>query len=294
MTDVGGALSAFPCLAVDIGASKIEAAVVARNGSIQARERVDVASYPHELFDALVDLLKRVRADHVIDVIGVGCAGPMTRGGVTVSPLNIAQWRLFPLQQKLRDALNTEVYVDGDARALALAEGAFGAARDIDSYLSMVVSTGVGGAFVLNGRLLDGATGNAGHVGHLNVVTNGALCSCGARGCLEAEASGWAIESRTGRSASDADQATRLRTGELVGRAVGTLSSVLDFRSCFVAGSVALGFGDEFFVEANKAARTVAMMPYSHDVEIRKSQLGNDGPLLGAALVGWRGASCED
>jgi hypothetical protein len=66
---------------------------------------------------------------------------------------------------------------------------------------------------------------------------------------------------------------------------------VLDFSQCFIAGSVALGFGDDFFFEANKSARSVAMMSYSHDVEIHRSQLGADGPLLGAALVGWRGAS---
>ncbi len=106
----------------------------------------------------------------------------------------------------LREALGVDVYIDGDARALALAEGAYGGAKDTSSYLSMVVSTGVGGGIVLNGALLDGDTGNAGHVGHLNVVRDGALCSCGAYGCLEAEVSGRAIEERTGRPAEEADQ----------------------------------------------------------------------------------------
>lgn len=291
MIDVGGARNASPCLALDIGATKVEAAMVARDGTLGPRARLDVAQHPSDLFGALVELAQRVRGEQSIEVIGVGCAGPMTRGGETVSPLNIPLWRGFPLRQSLREALNAEVHVEGDARALALAEGVFGAARDVTSYLSMVVSTGVGGGFVLNGHLLDGDTGNAGHVGHLNVVTDGALCSCGAYGCLEAEASGWAIEERTGRPADQADQATRLRTGELVGRAVGMMSSVLDFHHCFVAGSVALGYGDEFFAQANKTARATAMMSYSHDVEIRRSQLGAEGPLLGAALVGWRGAS---
>jgi glucokinase len=290
MTLVGDARRASPCLALDIGATKIEAAIVAPDGAVALRARLDVAEHQSDLFEALVEMARRVRGDQRIDVIGVGCAGPMTRGGDTVSPLNIPCWRDFPLRGSLSDALDADVHVDGDARALALGEGVFGAARGVTSYLSMVVSTGVGGGLVLNGRLLDGDTGNAGHVGHLNVVTNGALCSCGAYGCLEAEASGWAIESRTGRPADQADQATRLRTGELVGRAVGMLSSVLDFRHCFVAGSVALGYGDEFFAEANKSARATAMMSYSHDVEIRRSQLGFNGPLLGAALVGWRGA----
>ena len=289
MIDIGDARRASPCLALDIGASKVEAAVVTSEGVITSRERLDVNQHSGDLFDAVADLARRVRGNEPVGFVGVGCAGPMSRDGETVSPLNILGWRDFPLRSSLRNALSLEVYVEGDARALALAEGVYGAARDVNSYLSMVVSTGVGGGIVLNGRLLDGESGNAGHIGHLNVVTNGALCSCGAYGCLEAEASGWAIEERTGRPPSEADRATRQRTGELVGRAVGMLSSVLDFRHCYVAGSVALGFGDEFFNEATKAAHATARMPYSHDVEVRRSLLGADGPLLGAALVGWRG-----
>lgn len=291
MTVVGDALSASPCLAVDIGASKVDVAVVEPDGSIIARARLEVVDHAEKLFDGIVELVRDVQADVHVELVGVGCAGPMTRGGETVSPLNIPSWREFPLRVALRDALDLPVYVDGDARALALAEGVFGAALGQRSYLSMVVSTGVGGGIVLNGRLLDGDSGNAGHIGHLNVVPNGALCSCGAYGCLEAEASGHAIEERTGRPASEADQATRQRTGQLVGRAVGTLASVLDYRHCYVAGSVALGYGDEFFAEAAKAARSVAMLSYSHDIDIRRSGLGADGPILGAALVGWRGES---
>jgi len=88
----------------------------------------------------------------------------MTRGGEFVSPLNIPAWRDFALRDRLEDLLGLRVQVDGDARALALAEGAFGGARNESSYVSMVVSTGVGGAIVLDGRLLDGETGNAGHM----------------------------------------------------------------------------------------------------------------------------------
>ncbi|MGA7835364.1 MAG: ROK family protein [Acidimicrobiales bacterium] len=290
MRGVGDALRTSPCLAIDIGASKVDVGVVLPDGSIVARGRLNVAQSLATLFEDIVRLAREVRGDATVEAVGVGSAGPMSRGGETVSPLNIASWRDFPLRSSLRDALELDVYIDGDARALALAEGVFGAARESSSYLSMVVSTGVGGGIVLDGRLLDGETGNSGHVGHLNVVPDGALCACGAYGCLEAEVSGRAIEERTGRPASEADQATRQRTGQLVGRAVGSLASVLDFRHCYVAGSVALGYGDEFFHEATKAARTVAMLSYSHEVDIRRSHLGGDGPILGAAVVAWRGA----
>ncbi len=288
MTDVGVARNAPPCLALDIGATKVEAALVERDGTLRARTRISDADHHDDLITAIIELSRRVLAEGSVDVVGVGCAGPMSRGGEEVSPLNIAQWRAFPLRRTLREALGLEVYVDGDARALALAEGAFGAARHDSSYLSMVVSTGVGGGLVIDGELLDGESGNAGHIGHLNVVPNGNLCSCGAFGCLEAEASGWAIEALTGKSPADADAATRVRTADLVGRAVGSLASVLDFSHCYIAGSVALGFGDEFFDVANKSARSMARLPYSEHLEIFRSELGVDGPLLGAALVAWR------
>ena len=288
MIVVGEARNAPPCLALDIGATKVEAALVHVDGVITVRERLLVAEHSSDLIGAIVDMMERVIGAEPVDVVGVGCAGPMTLDGEEVSPLNIAAWRDFPLRRSLRSAIGREVYVEGDARALALAEGVFGAAKGDSSYLSMVVSTGVGGAFVIDGRLLSGDSGNAGHVGHLNVVANGAMCSCGAYGCLEAEASGWAIEARTGHPAAEADLVTRERTAELVGRGIGTLAAVLDFNRCYVAGSVALGFGDDFFAMANKTARSMATLHYNHDLEIRRSGLGSDGPILGAALVAWK------
>lgn len=291
MTDAGVAKLAAPCLALDIGATKIEGALVSPDGRVENRERLLVHDLGADLISPIVEMLRRVAADDSVSLLGVGCAGPMTRGGEEVSPLNIAVWRSFPLRAQLRERLEIDVFVDGDARALALAEGTFGAASDDDSYLSMVVSTGIGGGLVMDGRLIDGATGNAGHVGHTNVVTNGRKCGCGSYGCLEAEASGSAIEAITGRPPNEADEGTRIRTGELVGRAVGVLASVLDFNRCYIAGSVALGFGDQFFDVANQSARLMATMVYSDDLRIRPSGLGNDGPILGAALVGWRGAT---
>jgi glucokinase len=291
MTDAGAVHSTVPCLALDIGGTKVDAAIVGRDGTVLIRDRLLVQEHRGHLFESIVALLAGLAGDEGPQVLGVGCAGPMTLHGEQVSPLNIPEWRGFSLRARLHEALGLDVFVDGDARALALAEGAFGAAKDERSYLSMVVSTGIGGAIVLDGHLLDGDLGNAGHVGHLNVVTNGRLCSCGSYGCLEAETSGWAIEDMTGKPAYEADHATRQRCAELVGRAVGTLASVLDFNHCYVAGSVALGYGHEFLATANKAARAMAPMHYSTQLEIHESGLGTDGPILGAALVGWRATS---
>jgi len=289
MNPLGVSHRATPCLALDIGGTKVDVALIDGDGAITERERVLVGEHPTDLFDYVVDVARHLRGASCVDVVGVGCAGPMTVGGAEVSPLNITQWRGFPLRARLEEALGATVFVEGDARALAAAEGVFGAAVGNRCYLSMVVSTGVGGGLVIDGRLLDGDSGNAGHIGHLNVVPDGALCSCGSYGCLEAEVSGWAIQARTGRRAEDADAQTRERTAQLVGRAVGSLASVLDFNHCYVAGSVALGFGDDFFSVATKTARSFAQLSYTGALEVSRTGLGDDGPLLGAAVVAWRG-----
>jgi glucokinase len=147
----------------------------------------------------------------------------------------------------------------------------------------------VGGGIVLDGRLLDGARGNAGHIGHLIVVPNGRLCRCGSRGCLEAEASGTAIAAITGRPAAEAGPDVVERTGRLVGRAVASVAILLDLNLAVVSGSVALGFGAPFFAAAQDELDVAATMSYAQGSRIGPGGLGADGPLVGAAAVGFRG-----
>jgi glucokinase len=209
----------------------------------------------------------------------------MTAGGATVSPLNIPGWRMFPLRARLAELVALPVTVDNDAKALALGEGWRGAARGSSHYLAMVVSTGVGGGIVLDGRLLDGTGGNAGHIGHVVVEPEGRPCACGGRGCLEAEASGTAIAAVTGRPAAEADEATRRRCGTLVGRAVATVANLLDLQLAVVAGSVALGFGDDFFAGARDELALRSRLEFARSTRIEPAGLGADGPLIGAAAV---------
>lgn len=277
-------------LAVDIGGTKLAAAVVDEEGTVVARDRTPTEGDDADgLFAVLMSLADRVLDGHRVVGVGVGCGGPMTAGGELVSPLNIPQWRDFPLRRALADRHGVPVHVDNDAKALALGEGWRGAARGRTAYLAMVVSTGVGGGIVLDGRLLDGEDGNAGHIGHLNVEPRGHECACGSHGCLEAEASGSAIATITGRPAAEADEATRRRTGELVGRAVGSVASLLDLPLAVVAGSVALGFGDAFFGAAQAAVDETARIGFARGTRIVPAGLGDAGPLVGAAAVGWRG-----
>lgn len=290
------------CLAVDVGGTKLAAGLVSGAGEVVHADRVVTPSTadPEELFGALSDVISAVMGHEQrsrgaatgspLVVCGVGCGGPMTMSEGTVSPLNIPAWREFPLRERLAATTGLPVHLDNDAKALALAEGWVGAAAGNPNFLGMVVSTGVGGGIVLDGRLLEGASGNAGHVGHVIVEPQGRVCGCGARGCLEAEASGIAIEAVTGLPASRAPAEVVERTGRLVGRAVATVCNLLDLELAVVAGSVALGFGEPFFASANSELRARTRLTFSSCGRIAPAGLGALAPLVGAGAVGWRGA----
>jgi glucokinase len=271
----------------------MEAGIVTSDGRILDRARIATpgSTDPEKVFDALASVVTEVlgRAVSPPATCGVGCGGPMEAGGRTVSPLNIHAWRGFPLRSRLAELVGMPVAVDNDAKALALGEGWVGAARGCDDYLAMVVSTGVGGGIVLDGRLLDGTGGNAGHIGHLVVEPKGRPCVCGGRGCLEAEVSGTAIAAMTGKPPADADLGLRRHCGTLVGRAVASVACLLDLQLAVVAGSVALGFGDDFFDAADDELRLRCGLDFARATRIEPGGLGGDGPLVGAAAVARRG-----
>ncbi len=276
-------------LAVDIGGTKLAAGRVDERGRLTGATAVPTprTADPEALFAALADLVAGVAQGGEV-VCGVGTGGPMTAGGETVSPLNIPAWRGFPLRARLAGATGLPVAVDNDAKALARGEGWVGAGRGVPAYIAMVVSTGVGGGLVVDGRLLDGASGNAGHIGHVVVEPEGRPCTCGGRGCLEAEASGTGIRAATGRPPAEAPPELVGHVGRCVGRAVASVANLCDLRLALVAGSVALGFGEPFFAAAQAELDERARLDFSRGARIRPGGLGADGPLIGAAAVGWR------
>jgi glucokinase len=284
-------------VAIDIGGTKFAVGLVTMQGELIDRVQVQVDHQlkSEELFLALgeaVDVqLARARSHHRMSpiAVGVGCAGPISIGAETVSPLNIFAWRNFPLRQRLAVVTSLPVYGELDAKALALAEGWLGAAQGKQNFLAMVVSTGIGGGVVLNGQLLDGASGNAGHVGHIVVEPNGRRCECGSRGCLEAEASGLAIEAITGRPPTEPTYEIMQRTGRLVGIGAASVCNLLDLDLVVVGGSVALGFAATFFNSAQASLDEHAQLSFARGARITPVRLGDQGPLIGAGAVAVRG-----
>ncbi|MFG2076625.1 ROK family protein [Nonomuraea maritima] len=182
-------------LAVDVGGTKMAAGLVADDGTVVTSRRVATpqgadAETLWRTLTGLIDLLPGP-----VDGVGVGCGGPMTWPDGEVSPLNMPGWRGFPLRDRLAARFpGLPVRVHNDAVCLALAEHWKGAGQGTADMLGMVVSTGVGGGLILGGRLVNGPTGNAGHIGHVVVEPyGGPRCACGAHGCLEAIARGPAL-----------------------------------------------------------------------------------------------------
>ncbi len=279
-----------PILAVDVGGTKLAAGVVSAAGRLLDCRSVETPTTDdgNELFECLARLMSTFAPFDRYSVCGVGCGGPMTRGGDQVSPVHIPAWRDYGLRERLGRLTGLEVGLENDAKALALAEGWVGAAMEADDYMAMVVSTGIGGGIVLNRQLLHGGSGNAGHIGHVVVSQPGRALPGHVSGVLEAEVSGTAIAYHTGRPAAEADTALIAETGRLVGQAAGSVANLLDIQLVVVAGSVAIGFGEHFFAAAQAEMNRVCRLDFSRSARITPAGCGHEGPLIGAAAVGLR------
>jgi len=299
-----------PALAIDIGGSKLAAAVVDSGGRILVSAKVPT---PHQrglsadgLWRTVVGLVRGVAsgADGEFAGIGVGCGGPMRWPDGVVSPLNIAAWREFPLRDRLRDEFaGLPVRAHNDAVCLAVGEHWRGAGRGASYVLGMVVSTGVGGGLVLGGRLVDGISGNAGHIGHIVVDPDGPDCACGGRGCVEAIASGpritaWARENGwrsppragarelAGDAARGEPVATQAleRAGRALGIAIASATHLLDLEVVAVGGGLAQA-GPLLFDPLADAFHRHARMAYARGVRVVPAALGQEAGLVGAAAL---------
>jgi glucokinase len=170
--------------------------------------------------------------------------------------------------------------------------------------LGMVVSTGVGGGLVLDGRLVNGATGNAGHIGHVVVDPAGPFCVCGGRGCLEAIARGPALAAwaqgegwRPGQApvtardlADDAAQghpvgvAAMRRAGTALGIAIASATHLCDLEVVAIGGGLAQA-GPLLFDPLEEALRIHAGLGYARDVPVVAAALGQSAGLIGAAAL---------
>ena len=290
-------------LAVDVGGTKMEAALVADTGVLVPGSRSRQAtgrSATTASLDAAVDAIVRHALAALPDGAelvgaGIGSAGPIDRTAGQILPVNMPQARGYGLADAVRiaasSALGREVptVFGHDGGALALAESWLGATRDAHASLSIVVSTGVGGGFVVNGAYIAGATGNAGHLGQ--VRREGGLTleeiASGPASAAWAQTQGWA--GATGedlaRDAAAGDATARAaieRSAKAVGEALADAATLVDLDTVAIGGGFSRVSDD--YIDLVQAALTAsAAHEYSRRTRVVRSGLGDEGPLIGAA-----------
>ncbi|MEU5323050.1 ROK family protein [Streptomyces sp. NPDC021056] len=297
--------------ALDIGGTKIAGALVDDQGRILVRaQRATPAKEDGEtVMGAVEEVLGELTASPLwgrASALGIGSAGPVDASAGTVSPVNVPGWRDYPLVRRVREATGgLPVELIGDGVAITAAEHWQGAARGHDNALCMVVSTGVGGGLVLNGRLHSGPTGNAGHIGHISVDVDGDPCACGSRGCVERIASGPNIARRAvengWRPGPDGDTsaaavASAARAGDPVAVAsfaraaqalaagIAATATLVEIDIAVIGGGVGKA-GDVLFKPLRKALTDYATLSFVQRLAVTPAQMGTDAGLVGAAAA---------
>lgn len=305
-----------PALAIDIGGTKLAAGLVGPGGRLASWSTTATPGSldAEQLWRTLESLIGRILTEARTGAgelagVGCGCGGPMEWPAGNVSPLNIPAWRGFPLAGRLRGMFpGIPVRLHNDAICMAAGEHWRGSGRGRSSMLGMVVSTGVGGGLVLDGRLVNGATGNAGHIGHVVVDPEGPPCVCGGCGCLEAIARGPALAAwaqgegwRPGQAmvtakelADDAAQghavgrAAMRRAGYALGIAIASATHFCDLEVVAIGGGLAQA-GSLLFDPLEEALRKHVGLDYARDVKVVPAALGQSAGLVGAAALVFAG-----
>ena len=297
-------------IGIDLGGSKIALGLVSAQDEILARRRIDTDA------DAgLQSVVERIAAEvaalqatlppaEAVTAVGVGAPGPLDHiKGELLTLVNLPGISNTPFRRALEERLSLPVALDHDAKAAALGEFHFGAGRGRDSMIYIVIGTGVGAAIIYEGALIYGESNSAGESGHMTVDPNGRLCHCGSRGCLEAYAGGPALSRQyaalTGETIAGGEIAARARrsdekalkvfaeAGRALGIAIASLAMTLNIETFVIGGSVAKA-GDLLLGPARESLKGYAFQAVSARLRVVASGLGEDAPILGAAVLARR------
>ncbi len=302
-------------LGIDIGGTKLAVGVVDASGRVHSYRVAPTPQVEAEgLFRHVMDMARQAIEESGLQpyAVGVGCGGPMEYPAGIVSPLHIHAWRDFPLRAKTEQELGLPAIVDNDAKALALGEYIFGAGKGSKCLLAMTVSTGVGGGIVVGGRLLHGASGNAGHIGHVIVAGHGEQCDCGAVGCLTCFSSGTGMAQKArkaldqgtassmsawpaaeisakniARAALEGDNLARqlwYEAAQSLAIAIAGAASLLDLDRVILGGSL-IQAGDLLFGPLRQEWSKYAQLSFTRDLQIVRAGLDQGSGVVGAAAL---------
>ena len=318
-------MSSGKILAVDIGGTKIALGVAGREefrrtGKLDVVEKFPVPEprTPDEVVPVIFEVGQRLLQGAELEVVGISIGGPLDHErGLVINFPHLPGWKNLPLVSILADTFGVPAQLDNDANLGALAEYWWRNREKQDPFLYLTLSTGIGGGVIVDGKLLHGLASGGGEVGHITVQTDGPLCDCGNRGCLERMASGTNIARRAREILTTyPEKGKRLR--ELVGGNVeqiraetiltgykegeevatevwlemiryiaiglGTLIHVISLERIVLGGGVSLA-GDDLLIPLRRKLREHVHYIPVDQVDIRVASLGHDSALIGAATM---------
>ena len=282
-------------LAIDIGGTKLAAALIGADRQIRDRRELPTpaSQTPEALGEALATLVAPLQAH--AQQVAIASTGIIRNGSLlALNPHNLGGLLHFPLVKTLEQLTDLPTIAINDAQAAAWAEYQ-ALERDITDMVFITVSTGVGGGVVSDGKLLTGSGGLAGHIGHTLADPHGPVCGCGRVGCVEAIASGRGIAAaaqgelaganaktiftRAGQGDEHAQQLIH-RSAHALARLIADVKATTDCQCVVVGGSVGLAEGYLALVETY-----LAQEPAAFHVDLLAAHYRHDAGLLGAALL---------
>ncbi len=312
----------LPVLAIDLGGTKILAAIISTKGKVLARKHYltlaneGPQSVINRIFSAIDYLLSlRNIAPSQLDSISIAAAGAINleKGIITLSP-RLPGWYDIPLRDIVEEKYRVNTFLVNDANAAALSEHQFGAGKGVNNLIYITVSTGIGGGIIINGKLYSGVSGSAGELGHMTIDVNGPKCNCGNIGCWEMLASGTAVAEEAKRrirqgektslakivksdignitaekvekAARDGDslaQEVILEAATYLGIGMVNLVHIFNPEMIIVGGGMSK-MGDLLFNPARQMIRERAHQLSAQAVRVVPAQLGDDAGVLGAAV----------
>jgi glucokinase len=297
-------------IGVDIGGTQLRVASFAEGSTIPVKvHRIPTHVVNENVLDRLIAAIDFVWPQVPVDALSVACPGPLDPSlGIIHSTPNIPGWNKFPLMTKLENRFHIPVFLENDANLAALGEWSYGIGQGYDDLIYFTISTGIGGGVISGGHLLSGAHGMATELGHITVLSDGPLCSCGQQGHLEAISSGTGIaqyvkdrvcagrisiltneDTITARKVSQAAQQGDelcLEAFTFAGRYLG--QAIADYLHIFNPSMLIFGGGvsqshELLFPPMKKSLAERIMDPaYLNDLRLELAMLGDDAGLLGA------------
>ena len=317
-----------PVLAIDLGGTKIAAAVVSPQSKIishayclsLAQEGPEAVI--NRLFSVAQQVLEQSRLQaSEIEGVAIAAAGALDtkRGLVTASP-HLPGWHNVPLRDILSERLGTKSYLINDASAAAFGEYYMGAGKGVNNLIYLTISTGIGGGIIIDGELYQGADGSAGEIGHMTIDVNGEKCNCGNIGCWETLASGTAVAKEAARRLNQGEKSSvfDLTSGKLenitakmiaqaarqgdplacdviakaayyLGVGLVNLVNIFNPERIIIGGGMAQ-IGNRLLKPAQQVVRDRAFSLSAHSAQILRARLGGNSAIIGAALFALKGS----